>query len=91
LLHTHTQRWRRDATGCGAARCQLPGFVKASQAIEPEVQSLAVAPCRAGPAGARTQVDETRRSEQKQKQTAQAKARQAKSPNFLRPSSHAQR
>lgn len=56
-LHTHTQRRRRLVSGCSAARCQLPGFVKASKAIDPELGH--VPSCRAGQQ-ARTQVDETR-------------------------------
>jgi hypothetical protein len=60
LLHTHTQRRRSVVTGCGAGRCQLPGFVKASKAIEPECPcSMSVL---VGQAGRRAHaVDETRR------------------------------
>lgn len=35
LPHTHTQRRRSAATGCGDARCLLLSFARASKAIEP--------------------------------------------------------
>jgi hypothetical protein len=83
-LHTHTQRRRRLVSGCSAARCQLPGFVKPSKAIDPELGH--VPSCRAGQQ-ARTQVDETRGARGEGEAEAEAEA-EALSASEIREEGH---